>query len=77
MLIIIQFADQSEISSTSQLIKGISRVVQKLLRYFIGTITSAPSILPSLLVWSVIFALNLNESVVLVAVKSITLPALF
>ena len=77
MLIIIQFADQSEISSTSQLIKGISRVVQKLLRYFIGTITSTPSILPSLLVWSVIFALNLNESVVLVAVKSITLPALF
>ena len=77
MLIIIQFADQSEISSTSQLIKGISRVVQKLLRYFIGTITSTPSILPSLLVWSVFFALNLNESVVLVAVKSITLPALF
>ena len=77
MLVIMQFADQSKISSTLQLIKGISRVLQKLLRYFIGTIISTSSILPSLLVWPAIFVLNLNESAVLVAVKPTKLPALF
>ena len=72
-----QFADQSKIRSNSQLIKGISRVLQKLLGYFNEIIISTSSILPSLLVWPVIFVLNLNESVVLVAVKSAILPALF
>ena len=64
-------------SSTSQLIKSISGVLQKLLNYFNGTIISTPFTSPSSFVWPVIFVLNLNESVVLVAVKSTILPALF
>ena len=47
-----QPADHVKISLTSQLIKGISRVFQKLLRYFNGTIISTstiPAILPLLL----------------------------
>ena len=75
MLIITQFADQVKISSTPQLIKGISRVLQKLLKYFNGTTISVPFISPSSLVLPVIFVLNLDESVVLVAVKSTILPA--
>ena len=69
VLIITQFADQSKISSIPQLIKGISRVLQKLLKYFNGTIISTPFISPSLFVWPVIFALKLNESVVLSPLK--------
>ena len=77
MLIIRQFSDHVKISSTSQLINSISRVLQKLLNYFNGTVISTPFISPSSLVWPVIFVLNVNESVVLVLVKSIILPALF
>ena len=41
-----QFADQSKIRVTSQLINSISRVLQKLLKYFnYGTIISTLSIL--------------------------------
>ena len=76
-LIITQSADQVKISSTLELIKGISRVLQKLLKFFNGTITSASFISPSWLVWPVIFVLILNESVVLVIVKSTILPLLF
>ena len=56
VLIITQSADQSKISSSSQLIKGISRVLQKLLKYFSGTIISTstlPAILPLLLLAAV------------------------
>ena len=77
MLIITQSAHQVKISSTSQLIRSISRVLQKLIKYFNGTIILIPFISPSLLVWHVIFVLNLNESVALVLIKSIILPALF
>ena len=65
-----QFADHVKISSTSQLIKGISKVVQKLLKYFNGTIISTSCILPSSQVWPVIFVLKLNESVALAPLKS-------
>ena len=46
----------------SQLINGISRVLQKLLKYFNGTIISTFIILTSAGVFSVIFILNLNDS---------------
>ena len=76
-----QFADQFKISSTSHLIKGISRVLQKLLRYFIsGTIISTstlPAILPLLLlaaVWPIIFVLKSNESVAVAPLKSTISP---
>ena len=63
-----QLDDHVKIRLTSQLIKGISKVLQKLLKYFNGTITST-SFVPSFPVWSVIFTLNLNESVVLSSAK--------
>ena len=66
-----------KISSTSQLIKGISRVLQKLLKYFSGTIISTFSISPSSLVWSVIFVFKLDESVALAPLKATILPSLF
>ena len=80
VLIITQFLDPVKISSISQLIKGISRVLQKLLRYFSGTIISTstlPAILPSLLlaaVLPIIFDLKLNESVSLVPLKATKAP---
>ena len=45
----------------SQLFNGISRVLQKLLKYFNGTIIWISS-LPSFLVWPVSFCLYLNEA---------------
>ena len=69
-----QFADQFKISSTSQLIKGISRVLQKLLKYFNGTIIST-LIIPLSLVWPVIFVLKLNESVAIAPLKSAISPS--
>ena len=62
---------------TSQLIKGISRVLQKLLKYFNRTIVSTSSISPSSSAWPVIFALELNESVALASLKLTILPLLF
>ena len=78
-----QFAGQSKMSSISQLTKGILRALQKLLRYFSGTIISTstlPGISPltlSVTVWLVIFALKLNESVALAPLKSTIAPPLF
>ena len=63
-----QVDDHVKIRLTSQLIKGISKVLQKLLKYFSGTIIST-SFVPPFLVRPVIFALNLNESVVLPSAK--------
>ena len=57
---ITQFADQVRIRLISQLIKGISRVLQKLLSYFNGTAIFA-FILPALLVLFKNFDLNLND----------------
>ena len=66
---ITQFSDQVKIRLTSQLIKGISKVLQKLVKYFNGTIILTLFISPSSSVWVVIFTLKLNESVVLAPLK--------
>ena len=47
---------------TSQLINGISRVHQKLLKYFNGTIISTFSVFLSARVFPVIFTLDSNDS---------------
>ena len=47
---------------TSQLINGISRVLQKLLKYFNGTIISTSFVLPAAGAFPVIFNLYLNDS---------------
>ena len=70
-----QFADQVNIRLISQLTNGISRVLQKLLRYFNGTIIST-SFVSSFPVCSVIFCLilfKLNKILLLPAGKSIIL----
>ena len=54
--------DHVKRSSTSQFINGISRVLQKLLKYFNGTITSTSFVFPLLGVFPVIFTLYLNDS---------------
>ena len=66
------FADQVSIRLLSQLINVFSRFLQKLLKYFNGTITSTffVSLLPVSLV---IFPITLNKSVSL-PVKSTILP---
>ena len=61
-LVIMQFAGQVRIKLISHLIKGISRVLQKLLKYLNGTAISTSSVLTSTGVLPVIFALNLNDS---------------
>ena len=47
---------------TSQLNNGISRVLQKLLKYFNKTIISTSFTLPAAGVFPVIFILDLNDS---------------
>ena len=61
-LVITQSLDQVKIRLTSQLIKRISRVLQKLLKYFHGTIISTSFVFPSAGVYPVIFILDLNDS---------------
>ena len=46
---------------TSQLVKGISRVLQKLLKYFNGTGILTSFVLPAAGVFPVILILNLND----------------
>ena len=46
----------------SKFIKGISRVLQKLLNYFNGIAVLTSLVLPSAAVLSVILTLNLNDS---------------
>ena len=53
---------------TSEFIRGISEVCQKLLSYLRGTIIST-FFVPSSPVWPVIFTLKLNESVRLFSTK--------
>ena len=53
--------DYVKIRLTSQLINSISRVVQKLLKYFNGIIISTSFLLPSSGVSPVIFTLNLDD----------------
>ena len=72
-----KFADQVKIILTSQLIKRISRVLQKMLKYLTGTIISTLSIHPLLSVWRVTFALKLNESLASAPLNSTILPLFF
>ena len=72
-----QFTVQIRGKSISQLITGISRVVQKLLKDFNGTIIST-SFVPWLPVLLATFSLNLIEKPLsLIAGKSLTAPAIF
>ena len=59
---ITQVGDHVKVKLTSQLISGISRVLQKLLKYFNGTIISTSFVLPVAGAFPVIFILNLNDS---------------
>ena len=61
-LVITQFLDHVKIRLTSQLINGISSVLQKLLKYFSGTVISTSFVLPSSGVSPVIYTLDLNYS---------------
>ena len=66
--VITQFTDQVSCRLIPQLIKGISRVLQTLLRYFNGTNISTSFVLPARGLLPVILALMLNylESFILV-----------
>ena len=61
-LVITQVDEHVNIKLTSQLIKDISRVLQKLLKYFNGTIISTYFSLPEAGVFPVIFILDLKDS---------------
>ena len=61
-LVITQVDDHVKKRLTSQLIKGISRVLQKLLKYFNGIIILTSFILPPAGAFSIIFTLDLNYS---------------
>ena len=67
--------EQVRIRLISQLINGISRVFQKLLKYFNDTIVST-SFVPSSPVLPVIFSLNLNEALLLLSAGKSTLLSL-
>ena len=76
ILIIKQFAEQVRMSLISQLINGVSRALQKLLRYFNGTLISTCFV--PFPVWPVMFCLNLNEAQLLsVSGNSTIAPAAF
>ena len=62
VLVTTQSLDQVKIKLTSQLLNGISSVLQKLLNYFNGTIISTSFVLPSSGTFPVIFTLDLNDS---------------
>ena len=61
-LVITQVDDHVKIKLASQLIKGVSIVLQKLLRYFNGTIISTSFSLPAAGDFPVIFILDLRDS---------------
>ena len=58
----IQVDDHIKIRLTSQLINSISGVLQKLLKYFNGTIILTSFVLPAAGFFPVIFILDLNDS---------------
>ena len=70
---ITQFLYQFRLRLISQLIEGISRVLQKLPKYFSADVilTAFPPLLP---VWPVIFSLILNELVISLAVVKSAIP---
>ena len=57
-----QVDDQVKIKLILQLIKGISRVLQKLFKYFNRTAILASVVLPAAGVFLIIFTLALNDS---------------
>ena len=57
-----QVDDHVKMRLISQLISGISRVLQKLVKYFNGTAISTFFVLPSAGVFPVIFILDLKNS---------------
>ena len=59
----------------SQLNNGISRVLQKLLKYFNGTIISTP-LVPSAHISLAVFCLNLNETLLLLSAGSLAIAIL-
>ena len=61
-IVITQVDDHVKTRLISQLINDISRVLEKLLKYFNVTIISTSFVLPSARVFSVIFVLDLNDS---------------
>ena len=60
-LVITQVDGHVKMKLTSQLINGISRVLQKLIKYFNSTIISTSFVLPSAGVLPAIFILDLND----------------
>ena len=69
-------SDQVKMRLISQSIKSISRVLQKLLKYFNGTIISTSFLPVTASVLPVIFCLNLNEELLSAASKLAIAPAL-
>ena len=61
-LVMAQVDDHFKITLISQVIKVISRVLQKLLKYFDGTAIVTSFVLPSAGILPVIFILGLNNS---------------
>ena len=61
-LVMTQVDDHVKKRLTSQLINGISRVLQKLLKYSKGTIILTSFVLPPARVFPIIFTLDLNYS---------------
>ena len=61
-LVITQSLDRVKIRLTSQLINDVPRVLQKLLKYFYGTIIWTSFVFPSAGIFPVIFILHLNDS---------------
>ena len=59
--LITQALDHVKIRLTSQLINGISNVLQELLKYFSGTTISTSFVFPLFGVFPVIFTLDLND----------------
>ena len=57
-----QVDDHVKTILTSQLISGISRVLQKWLKYFNGIIPSKSFLFPAAGIFPVIFTLDLNDS---------------
>ena len=74
--IVKKIADQIRIRLISQLINGISRVFQKLIKYFDGTIIQ--TFFSPFLVLPAIFVLNLNKALLLLSAgKSVIAPLAF
>ena len=65
-----QFGDNFKMRLMSQLISGISKVLQKLRNCFNGTAISTTVVLPSAEVFPVILILDLNDSEFIITAAS-------